>query len=106
MSKNILGHDPSRPDRSYKSIHFWPEVARIVCAMPNSGDAERLAWIAPADKIDGPGIVRSVEGSDVGIDRDGRPMLVENGTAIFIALAESRGLHSNGFKPKTEPSDP
>ena len=43
MATNVLANDPSRPDLSYESMHFWPEMARVVYSALFAGDAERLA---------------------------------------------------------------
>jgi len=52
MATNILGNDPSRPELSNESIHLWPEMSRVRCAALVAGDAEGLAGIAAADKVD------------------------------------------------------
>lgn len=105
MSSNILGNDPSRPDLSYKTMHFRPEVSLIRRPTPFSGNAEGLAGIAPADKVDVSSIVCSIQLADVGMDGDSRPMLSEDGAAEGIDFTEGDGSEARLFEAKTEPSD-
>jgi hypothetical protein len=52
VASNVFANDPSRPDFSNESIHFRPEVSRVVLAALLAGDAERLAGIAAANEVD------------------------------------------------------
>jgi hypothetical protein len=105
MPSNIFGNDPSRPDFSYKSIHFRPEMPFISCAAARSGNTEGLTGVAPADKIDGTPIEVSVKPSDVGVNWDMGPMLVQHGVAKGIDFTESDSSHSCLLESKAESAD-
>jgi hypothetical protein len=102
MSSNILGNDPSRPDFSYKSMHLRPEMSFIFCAELFSGDAEGLAGVSAANKVNCSLVGASVELPDVAVDGDVGPMLVQDGLAEGIDFAEGESPHARLSEAETE----
>jgi hypothetical protein len=72
-----------------------------------SGDREGLAGEATADEIDSSKPTQSVcvKGVNVVEAGDAWPVLSEDGSAVFITLAESDCLHSSSLEAKAESSD-
>jgi len=106
---NILANDPSRPDFSYESMHFRPEVTRIGFSSFLPSDAEGLAGIAATDDVDGfdSVMVKSplVELSDVVVNGGCRPVLVEDAAAKEVDFAEGDGPHSGALEAERESAD-
>src|ERR1700733_6968213 len=98
MATNVLANDPSRPDFSYESIHFRPEMARIGLASLFACDAEGLAGIAPANDVDCFDSVMMqsplAELSDVVVDWRRGPVPVEHSLTERVDFAEGGRLHS------------
>jgi hypothetical protein len=105
MSSNILGNDPSRPDVSYKSMHLRPEMSFILCAELFSGDAEGLAGVSAANKVNCSLICASVEVPDVAVDGDVGPMLAQDGLAEGIDFAEGESPQARLSEAETESAD-
>src|ERR1700722_3678160 len=109
VATNVLANDPSRPDFSYESIHFRPEMARIGLASLFAGNAEWLAGIASADDVDRSDAVMMqsplVELSDVVVDWCAGPVPVEHTPAERVDFAEGGRLHSGTVEAEREAAD-
>jgi hypothetical protein len=71
-------------------------------------EREVLAGEAPADDINGNAICSEAIGSevsDVVVDRDVRPMLGEDSSAIGVDLAERDCFEAGALEAKTESAD-
>ena len=69
---DVFQYDDPRADFSDQPLNVGPQVARIVCAMTLTGDAERLAREARRDAIHDATPRSAVEGADVGPHRSRR----------------------------------
>ncbi len=104
MPSNILSNDPRRSESLDKTPIFRPEVTVISRASSLPGNAERLAWVSSANKVDWTDLLCG-EGSDVAVDRDSGPVLFEDGLAVGLDFTEGNRSHSGSFKPKAKTTD-
>ena len=78
-------------------------MAVIRCAFLLPGNGEGLTWVAPCDDVD---VAFKVDGSNVVVDRDIRPVFSQDGLAELVSLAEGNcPKRSGAFESKAEPSD-
>jgi hypothetical protein len=105
VASNILANDPSWPEFSYESVHFRPEVTRIVVTASLSGNAERLAGIAAADKVNGWDVIMvkfpCCELFDVAVNGNLRDHLL----AECVNFTECDSFHSGPFESERETAD-
>lgn len=101
---HIFTNEPSGPENGEAPHHFRPEIAVIVGSSSLPGSAKRLTGEPPTDEIDS-WDPSPVNGGDVGVARDVRPMLSEDSSAIVIAFDLPFDSHSGSFKSKVKPSN-
>jgi hypothetical protein len=97
---NVFANNPSGSRECNNAAHFRPEVAVVRFARHRAGNGEGLTGEASADKIDSSEPTQSVcvKGVNVVEAGDAWPVLAEDGSAIFITLAEGDGSHSRSLK--------
>lgn len=105
---NVFGNDDLRLDGANDPQHFWPEVD-CNAASSRSG-AEWLAREPTANDIDGNPICIDTFGcdaSDIIVNWHMRPMLAEDASSEWIALAERDRLEAAGpLKAKRKATNP
>lgn len=65
MPAHVLEEAPLGLTLSNNASDIWPEVTRVVCSEPLTGDAERLARISPNDSRNAATPRSAVEGSQI-----------------------------------------
>lgn len=107
-ASNVFANDPSGSRECNDAAHLRPEVAVVRFAFLLSGDAEGLAGEASTDEIDSSEPTQSVcvNGVNVSETGDVGPVLTQDGSAVFVALAEGDGSHSGSLEPETESANP
>jgi hypothetical protein len=103
-TSNVFANNPSGSCECNDAAHFRPEVAVVLFAFLLSGDAEGLTGEASADEIDSSKPTQSlcVKGVNVVEARNVGPVLAQNGSAVFISLAEGNGSHPGSLESETE----
>jgi hypothetical protein len=94
MPLHVLEEDPFRAALPDDAGDLRPEVARVLCASPLSGDAERLTGIAGRDDMNAPAPRAAVEGSQIVPDNSWSQGLVdhpghESGRGVGLPLDET-----------------
>jgi len=106
QSCDVLHDDVAGSKLANESCVLGPKTrAGSVESGPFAGDGEILAWKPARKDIDwfkavGPDV------SDVGVDRDSRPVSVEDAGAVGVLLAEPACSESGSFESKLEAADP
>ena len=104
-ASDIFANDPSRPYVFNKGSHDRPEIAVIFRASLLPGSGPRLAREPTADEVNSSKSI-CVDGFDVVIDRHVGPVLLQNGLAERLSLAEGHcPKRSGSFESEAEPSD-
>jgi len=132
--KHILSHDPTGSGFFNNTAHLRPEVTVILCAASLPGDGERLAGEAATDEVNGgeatghfltsssstlppflfgrlPGVPalgvgqNPVDGSNVGVSFDIRPMLLQDFETVRFAFHLPQRLEPRPLEAKVEAPD-
>jgi hypothetical protein len=101
---HIFTKEPSGPENGETADHFRPEIAVIVLSLSLPSHAEGLARKSSADEIDGLDEL-PVDGSDVVVTRDFRPVLLEDSSTVLINFDLPRDFKTSSFKSKIESAD-
>jgi hypothetical protein len=107
VSTNILANDPSRPQLSYKSMHFWPEMSRVFFASLTTCNAERLTGIPSNDDVWNNSICSELvsgELFDITVDWCVWPMVFEDTSAVGFNFAECDCFKSGFFEANAKSS--
>jgi hypothetical protein len=106
VASNILSNEPRGPVFVQEPINFRPEVAVIFRALALPGDTKGLAWVSPANNVNGIWPFSSGEFSHIVINLRVRPFPPVNVVEFFFDLAERDGLKSTRpLKAKGEAAD-
>lgn len=101
---HIFTKEPSGPDHGETADHFRPEIPVVVGASSLPGSTEGLTGESAADKIDSWDPV-PVNGGNVVVARDCRPMFLEDFPAIVIVFNLPFDGESGSFQSKVKPSN-
>jgi len=109
VSTNILANDPSRPQLSYKSMHFRPEMSGVFFASLTTCDREGLAGVSADDNVWNNSICfELLSGKLFNISVDGcvGPVVFEDTSAVGFNFAECDCFKSGFFETNAKSSYP
>lgn len=94
--RDILSEHPGRSACPNNPQELRPQPTRIRLATPLAGEGDGLAWESPGDEVNGGGI----EGSDVIMSWDSRPVLLQDAPAERIKLHLPRARHAGALEAR------